>query len=199
MDALEQQLAAYFDRLWPINRSIAGPGLRESLDILAEVIPTERHRFPTGSRVFDWEVPREWEARAAYIVDPSGQKRADFAANNLHLVAHSVPVRRTMSLDELRPHLHSLPDQPDAVPYALSLYRESWGFCLTDRELQSLPDGDYEVVIDADLRAGHVEIGEAVLRGETEPAIPRWRTTSCRGPSRWHFCTSASRGCRGAG
>lgn len=171
MDRLEERLAEYFDRLWPVNRSVAGPGLRASLDILGEVMPTERHRFPTGARVFDWEVPREWDVRAAYIVDPAGERRADFADNNLHLVAHSVPVRKTMSLDELRPHLHSLPDQPDAIPYVLSLYEESWGFCLADRELRALPDGDYEVVIDADLRPGHVEIGEAVLQGETKDEV----------------------------
>lgn len=171
MDRLEARLAEYFDRLWPINRSVAGPGLRASLDILDELMPTERHRFPTGAQVFDWEVPREWEVRAAYLVDPQGRRRADFADNNLHLVAHSTPVRLTMSLDELRPHLHSLPDQPDAIPYVLSLYDESWGFCLADRELRALPDGDYEVVIDAELRPGHVEIGEAVLPGETEEEV----------------------------
>lgn len=164
-------LEDYFDRLWPINRSIAGPGLRRSLDILAEVIPTQRHRFATGTAVFDWEVPREWEVREAYLVDPDGRRRADFAQHNLHLVAHSVPVRARMTLDELRPRLHSIPDQPDAIPYVLSLYDENWGFCLTDRELRELPDGEYEVVIDSELRDGHVEIGEAVLPGESEQEV----------------------------
>src|SRR6185437_5300 len=143
MDGLPEILEDYFDRLWPINRSIAGPGLRASLDILAEVIPTERHRFATGTKVFDWEVPREWEVREAYLIDPDGRRRADFAEHNLHLVAHSVPVRARMSLAELRPHLHSIPEQPDAIPYVLSLYAENWGFCLTDRELRELPDGEY--------------------------------------------------------
>jgi len=168
---LSQRLEQYFDRLWPINRSIAGPGLRQSLDVLAEVIPTERHRFPTGTKVFDWEVPREWEAREAYLIGPDGRRRADFAENNLHLVAHSTPVRASMSLAELRPHLHSSPGQPDAIPYVLSLYDENWGFCLSDRELCALPDGEYEVVIDSELRAGHVEIGEAVLPGESEEEV----------------------------
>jgi aminopeptidase-like protein len=168
---LAARLEDYFDRLWPINRSIAGPGLRASLDILAEVIPTQRHRFPTGTKIFDWEVPREWEVREAYLVDPDGRRRADFAEHNLHLVAHSVPVRRRMSLDQLRPHLHSRPDQPDAIPYVLALYQESWGFCLADRELRELPDGEYEVVIDSELRPGHVEIGEAILPGDSEQEI----------------------------
>jgi len=169
--ALAETLEEYFDRLWPINRSIAGPGLRASLDVLSDLIPTERHRFPTGTRVFDWEVPREWEVREAYIVDSNGRRRADFAEHNLHLVAHSTPVRARMSLAELRPHLHSLPDQPDAIPYVLSLYAENWGFCLSDRELRDLPDGEYEVVIDSQLRPGHVEIGEAVLPGECEDEV----------------------------
>lgn len=164
-------LEHYFDRLWPINRSVAGPGIPASLDILGELIPTTRHRFATDSQVFDWTVPREWEVHEAYLVDPDGRRRADFAEHNLHLVAHSVPVRTRMSLDELRPHLHSLPDQPDAIPYVLSLYRESWGFCLAHRELESLPEGEYEVVIDAELRPGHVEIGEAVLEGETAEEV----------------------------
>lgn len=168
MDALAETLEQYFDQLWPINRSIAGPGLRASLDVLAGLIPTERHRFPTGTTVFDWEVPREWEVREAYLIDPDGRRRADFAEHNLHLVAHSIPVRARMPLSELRPHLHSRPDLPDAIPYVLSLYAENWGFCLTDRELRELPDGEYEVVIDSQLRHGHVEIGEAVLPGESE-------------------------------
>jgi aminopeptidase-like protein len=171
MDALAETLEQYFDRLWPINRSIAGPGLRASLDILAEVIPTERHRFATGTKVFDWEVPREWEARTAYLVDPEGRRRANFAEHNLHLVAHSVPIHTRMSLQELRPHLHSRPDLPDAIPYVLSLYDENWGFCLADRELRELPEGEYEVVIDSELRPGHVEVGEAVLPGESEDEV----------------------------
>jgi aminopeptidase-like protein len=164
---LAAELESYFDRLWPINRSVANPGLRESLDILGEVMPTERLQFETGSKVFDWEVPREWEVREAYFVDPDGNRHAEFARHNLHLVAHSVPFRGRMTLDELRRHIYSLPDQPDLIPYVTSLYKENWGFCLPDRELQALPDGEYEVVIDADLRPGRVEVGEAVLPGET--------------------------------
>src|SRR3954447_799408 len=157
-----------FDRLWPINRSIAGPGVRETLDLLAEVMPTERLRFPTGTEVFDWTIPREWEVHEAYFVDPDGNRHADFARHNLHLVAHSVPFRGRLSREALAPHLHSLPEQPDASPYVASLYRESWGFCLPHRELEQLPPGEYEVVVDTSLRPGQVEVGEAVLPGETD-------------------------------
>lgn len=168
---LATRIESYFDRLWPINRSITGPGFRESLDILAELVPTERLRFPTGSIAFDWIVPPEWHAREAYLVDPAGRRFGDFAENNLHLVGYSIPFRGRMSLDELRPHLYSLPDQPDAIPFITSYYSEHWGFCLTDRELRQLPEGEYEVVIDAEHYAGHVDVGEAVLPGETEQEI----------------------------
>src|SRR5438067_5462289 len=114
------RIESYFDRLWPLNRSITGPGIRESLDILGELVPTDRLRFPSGSRAFDWTVPPEWNVREAYLVDPDGRRRADFADNNLHLVGYSVPMRGRMSLDELRPHLYSIPDQPDAIPFITS-------------------------------------------------------------------------------
>ncbi|MCK4302989.1 MAG: DUF4910 domain-containing protein, partial [Candidatus Eisenbacteria sp.] len=164
-------MESYFDRLWPLNRSITGPGLRDSLGILAEVMPMERLRFPTGSRVFDWTVPREWLAREAYFVDPNGVRHADFKTHNLHLVGYSVPVTRTMPYDELRPHLYSLPDQPDAIPYVTSYYEDNWGFCLPHNELLQLPEGQYEVVIDSELHDGHVEIGEAVLPGESSEEV----------------------------
>lgn len=165
------RMERYFDRLWPICRSITGPGYRESLDILSELMPTERLRFPTGRKVFDWVVPKEWSIRDAYFIDPQGKKRADFKQNNLHILNYSAPFRGTLSLSELRPHLYSLPDQPDAVPYLTSYYKERWGFCLTHRELNSLPEGKYTVLVDSELKEGHVEIGEAVLAGERKEEI----------------------------
>lgn len=168
---IRQRLEAYFDRLWPICRSITGPGYRESLDILAEIMATERLRFETGQKVFDWIVPNEWIVRDAYLIDPMGVKRADFKVNNLHLLNYSAPFAGTLTLSELRPHLYSLPDQPEAIPYLTSYYCERWGFCLTHRELESLPDGEYQVLVDTELRPGHVEVGEVVVSGETEEEI----------------------------
>jgi aminopeptidase-like protein len=173
-DTLHRDLEAYFDRLWPICRSITGPGYRESLDILRELVPFERLAFATDSKVFDWTVPREWVARKAYLVDPHGRRRADFSVNNLHLMGYSVPVHRKMTLDELRPHLYSLPSQPGAIPYLTSYYEERWGFCMAHEELSSLPAGEYEVVIDTDLRSGAVEVGEAVLKGDSDREILLW-------------------------
>ena len=165
------KMDATFDRLWPICRSITGPGYRESLDILSETMPMERHRFATGQKVFDWTVPKEWLIRDAYLRDPQGKKRADFKVNNVHVVGYSAPRRERMKLSELKPHLHSLPELPKAIPYLTSYYKESWGFCLSHEELLKLPDGEYEVFIDSELKKGHVEIGEAVLPGDSKEEI----------------------------
>ncbi len=168
---IAKELEAYFDRLWPICRSITGPGFRQSLDILSEILPTQRLKFPTGRKVFDWSVPKEWVVRDAYLTDPSGKKRADFKANNLHLVNYSVPFQGKVSLKDLKPHLHSLPELPTAIPYLTTYFKEQWGFCLADEELRALPEGMYQVFIDTELKNGHVEIGEAVIEGETKEEV----------------------------
>lgn len=164
-------MESLFDRLWPICRSITGPGYRESLEILSEVMPTKRLRFKTGRKVFDWTVPREWVARDAYFIGPDGRKRADFKKHNLHLVSYSVPFRGRLSLSELKAHLHCAPETPTAIPYLTSYYKDSWGFCLSHQELQSLPKGQYDVVVDTEIKPGHLEIGEAVLPGKTKREI----------------------------
>ncbi len=168
---MRDRLEAYFDRLWPICRSITGPGFRNSLDILSELMPHERHQFKTGEKVFDWTVPNEWHARDAYFVGPDGKKRAEFKANNLHLLGYSEPFSGTMQLSELRTHLYSRPDLPHAIPYLTSYYQQRWGFCLSHQELNSLPEGEYHVHIDTTLAPGHVDVAEAVLSGETDKEI----------------------------
>jgi aminopeptidase-like protein len=164
-------LEAYFDRLWPICRSITGKGFRDSLDILAEVMPMERFAFETGDQVFDWTIPKEWNVRDAYLIDPQGVKRAWFKTNNLHLMGYSAPFRGNMPLADLKGHLYSLPDQPRAIPYVTSYYKERWGFCLTETELRALPDGDYEVVVDTLLEPGRLHVAEAVLEGNSREEI----------------------------
>lgn len=148
-----------------------GPGFRASLDIIGEIVPFEHLRFPTGARVLDWDVPDEWEVREAFLVGPDGVRRADFRTNNLHLVSHSAPFRGRLALDELRPHLLSLPQQPDAIPYRTSYYHREWGFCLRHSELRTLPEGFYDVVVDTELRPGHLVVGEAVLPGDTDEEV----------------------------
>jgi len=169
---MQQQLEHYFDCLWSLNRSLTGEGNRESLRILSELVDLKVHEIPSGTACFDWNVPPEWNAREAWIKDPNGNIVVDFRENNLHLLGYSTPIHAKMSLAELKPHLYSLPDNPDWIPYRTSYYKERWGFCLTHNLLISLPDGEYEVFIDSTLdKNGSMTIADAVIEGETEEEI----------------------------
>ena len=159
------------EALFPICRSITGDGVRQSLACLQEVIPLDIVEVPTGTQVLDWQVPKEWNVRDAYIKDASGARIVDFKENNLHLLSYSSPVNRTMSLQELRPHLFSLPEQPDLIPYRTSYYNENWGFCLSHKQLLDLADGDYEVVIDSSLEDGSLSYGECFLPGTSSQEV----------------------------
>jgi aminopeptidase-like protein len=162
----------YFDRLYPICRSITGNGVRESLMILNEIIPLDIYEVPTGTKCFDWEVPKEWNIEDAYIIAPDGRKIASFKEHNLHIVNYSVPIETELSYDELLPHLHSLPHMPTAIPYYTSYYKETWGFCLSHQELMSLPkEGRYKVYIKSSLSVGSMTYGETILKGETDEEI----------------------------
>lgn len=153
-------------RLYPICRSITGDGVRRTLGIVGEQLPLTVREVPSGTEVFDWTVPKEWNVRDAYIRDAAGRRVVDFQQSNLHLVSYSVPVSATMTLDELRPHLHTLPEQPDLVPYRTSYYAPDWGFCLSENTLRALPDGDYEVRVDSTLADGHLTYAEHVVPGQ---------------------------------
>lgn len=151
--------------LFPIPRSITGDGFRETLARVGALLPLEVHEVPTGTRVLDWTVPREWNVREAWLRGPDGAPVVDVRDSSLHLVGYSVPVRGRFTLSELGPHLHSLPEQPDVVPYRTSYYAEGWGFCLPHRTRAALPDGEYEVCIDTSLEPGSLTYGECVLPG----------------------------------
>ncbi|MFN0202208.1 MAG: DUF4910 domain-containing protein [Bacteroidia bacterium] len=169
---LTERLEHYFDRLFPICRSITGNGLRQSFHILQEVIPLELHEVPTGTACFDWTVPREWNIEDAYILRPDGKKICDFQQNNLHVVNYSIPQEKELTYEELLPRLHTIPDMPTAIPYVTSYYRENWGFCLTHEELQTLPkEGTYKVVIKSSLAEGSLTYGDLVLKGETDQEV----------------------------
>jgi aminopeptidase-like protein len=162
---------AFIARLYPTCRSITGDGVRSTLAQLRAIVPLEIHEVPTGTQAFDWNVPKEWNIRDAYIKDASGRRVVDFRASNLHVVNYSVPVQAEMTLEELRPKLFSLPDHPDWIPYRTSYYREDWGFCLTHHQLVGLEDGRYEVCIDSTLAPGSLTYGEAYLPGETDEEV----------------------------
>ena len=169
---LGQQAHDLARRLWPIDRSLTGAGVVETLEVLREALPNlTLHTVPSGADAFDWVVPQEWRVNAAYLVTPDGRRICDFAVNNLHLVGYSQAQRATLSLQALQPHLHSLPDQPDAIPYVTSYYGENWGFCLTQTERDSLPDGDYQVVIDTDHFDGELTYADLVIPGQSPEEI----------------------------
>lgn len=160
-----------FDRLWPQLRSITGAGLRSSLDILAELIPLQRSEVPSGTQVFDWTVPPEWVVRAAYVEGPDGSRIVDVADHTLHLVGYSIPFHGTLPRAQLDEHLFSLPEQPEAIPYVTSYYRPRWGFCLPHRQRASLPDGDYRVVVDTELKPGSMTLAHCLLPGDSDEEV----------------------------
>lgn len=157
--------------LFPLCRSITGDGLRKSLSYLGQYVDITLHEVPSGTRVFDWTVPREWNIRDAYIKNQKGERVVDFRSCNLHVLNYSVPVHAKMPLAELKQHIHTLPESPDWVPYRTSYYRDDWGFCMSHRQLSSLPDEEYEVCIDATLAAGHMTIGELRIQGRTNSEV----------------------------
>ena len=157
--------------LYPICRSITGEGVRQTLRVLQRHIPLTVHEVPTGTPVFDWTVPKEWNIRDGYVKNARGDRVIDFQSSNLHVVSYSIPVKKKVALGELRRHLFSLPDRPDWIPYRTSYYNETWGFCLSHRQLETLPEGEYEVCIDASLKDGHLTYGEYVIPGESSDEV----------------------------
>lgn len=172
IDTLGQKIYQWCEDLYPICRSITGPGTRQTLVYLQNLIPgLSVKSVPSGTQVFDWVVPDEWHVRDAYILGPDGQKVVDFNQHNLHLVGYSVPVNQTLTLDELQKHLYSLPEQPDAIPYVTSYYSPRWGFCLTQHQRDKLIPGDYQVVIDSEIKPGVLNYAELVLPGQSDQEI----------------------------
>jgi aminopeptidase-like protein len=165
------RLHEFIQELYPICRSLTGEGVRATLRRVRARIPLEIHEVPTGTPVFDWTVPREWNIRDAYINGPSGERVLSFADSNLHVMGYSIPVHDRMSLAALRERLFTLPDRPEWIPYRTSYYAENWGFCLAHSRLQELADGEYEVCIDSTLADGHLTYGECVLPGEEDDEI----------------------------
>jgi aminopeptidase-like protein len=167
-----EELYKLVAELYPICRSITGDGVRRTLEIVdREVGGLAVSEVPTGTQVLDWTVPREWNVRDAWVADAAGERVIDFQASNLHLLGYSMPVRATMPLAELKQHLFTLPDHPDWVPWRTSYYAGRWGFCASQRLVDSLPDGDYEACVDTTLADGHLTYGEHLVEGQTDEEV----------------------------
>lgn len=165
------KMHALMAELFPICRSITGDGFRQTLEVLGRHVPVEVHEVPTGTQVLDWTIPKEWNIRDAYVANAAGERVVDFRASNLHVASYSVPVKARLPLDELRGHVFTLPEQPDLIPYRTTYYKERWAFCMSERALASLGDGDYDVCIDATLQDGSLTYGECVLPGATDREV----------------------------
>ena len=158
--------------LWGINRSITGEGVRETLGKINNHLQNMTiHSVSSGTKVFDWEIPKEWHVNEAHIITPSGKKICEFSKNNLHLLGYSIPFEGKLHLNELKEHLHTLPNQPNAIPYITSYYKEEWGFCISQNDFNSLKDGEYKVKIDSKLFKGKLNYGELILPGKSKKEV----------------------------
>lgn len=170
-EAIGEEIYALVEQIFPICRSITGDGVRQTLEILRRHVDIEMHEVPSGTRVFDWVVPLEWNIRDAWIKAPSGERVVDFAVSNLHVLNYSRPVHTRLPLEDLKEHIYTLPEQPDAIPYRTAYGGDRWGFCMTHRQFQALEDGIYEVMIDSSLAEGSLTYGEAFHRGATDQEV----------------------------
>ena len=168
---LGQEMHRLIADLYPICRSITGDGIRKTLQLVQRHIPLTIHEVPSGTAVFDWSVPKEWNIRDAYIRNSKGEKIVDFQKCNLHVMSYSVPIKKKMSLAELKAHTFTLPEHPYWIPYRTSYYAENWAFCLSENQLKDLDDGEYEVCIDSSLEDGHLTYGEYFIKGATSDEI----------------------------
>jgi aminopeptidase-like protein len=170
-DQVGAEMHGLMRELYPLCRSLTGDGVRATFELIERDVPLERTEVPSGTQVYDWTLPREWNIRGASLTGPDGERIADFGDSNLHVLNYSVPVRGTFSLDELRPHLFTDPERPEAIPYRTSYHDENWGFCLPHRRYEQLAEGEYEAVIDSTLEDGQVTYAERFLPGESEDEV----------------------------
>ena len=166
------QMLKWAKDLFSICRSITGDGTRMTLSYFEKINPEFRRlKFKTGQKVFDWEIPKEWNIKDAYLEHESGERYAEFNKCNLHIVGYSKPINKKISKKELLNYIHTQKDQPDSIPYVTSYYKERWGFCLSENQKSKLPDGNYKVIIDSDLKNGNLELSDAIFKGKTKKEI----------------------------
>jgi aminopeptidase-like protein len=172
MNKIGQDIYSFCKSIFYINRSLTGNGVRETLNIIKNKLPTLIiHEVPTGTKCFDWEVPMEWNINDAYVKNKAGKKIIDFNKNNISVLGYSSPVKKEINLKELTSHLFSLPEQPTAIPYITSYYKENWGFCISENEKNKLEDGNYDVLIDSSLKNGSLTYGELMIEGKSKKEI----------------------------
>jgi aminopeptidase-like protein len=170
-DFIGNEMYNLIKKLFPICRSITGDGVRETLEIIRNIIPLELYEIPTGTKVFDWDIPKEWNISDAYVKNSKGEKIIDFKISNLHVLNYSIPIKKKMELTELKKHLHTLSEQPENIPYRTSYYKDDWGFCISQKQYDLLKDDTYEVVIDSSLTDGSLTYGELYLKGESSDEV----------------------------
>jgi|SaaInlStandDraft_6_1057023.scaffolds.fasta_scaffold08208_2 aminopeptidase-like protein len=170
-EAIGNEMFELMEELFPICRSITGNGVRQTLKILKKHIPLEIHEVPTGTKVFDWTIPKEWNIQDACIIDPNGEKIIDFKKSNLHIVNYSTPVNQKIFLSELKKHIHTIPEKPDLIPYVTSYYSENWGFCMSHNQFLDLKEGEYHVIINSKLESGNLTYGEYLIPGKSTDEI----------------------------
>ncbi|MES1219990.1 MAG: DUF2172 domain-containing protein, partial [Bacteroidota bacterium] len=158
-------------RLYPICRSITGNGVRETLNILKEFIAIQVSEVPSGTKVFDWSIPDEWNINDAYIKNANGERIVDFKKSNLHVLNYSIPVNEKIRLDELKKHLFTIPENPDWIPYRTSYHNKNWGFCISHHQFLSLKDEEYEVTVDSTLEPGSLTYGEYFIKGHSDEEV----------------------------
>ncbi len=187
-----ESMYALAEELFPICRSITGNGVRQTFEILKRICPELKlYEVPSGTQVFDWTVPKEWNIRGGYLEDEQGSRIVDFADSNLHVLGYSAPIDAQMSFEELEEHLYTMPGQPELIPYTTSYYREHWGFCMSQKQKDKLKPGRYHAVIDSDFSEGSLTYGELMIPGETEEEIflstyichPSMANNECSGPA----------------
>jgi aminopeptidase-like protein len=170
-EAAGKELYRFAAELFPICRSITGEGIRQTFSMIQERIPLGTRDVPSGTPVFDWTIPKEWNIQDAYIMSYDGKRLVDFHESNLHVLNYSIPIRKNMTLEELKPHLFTIPEHPDWIPYRTSYYKEDWGFCLSHNQMMAFEEGVYEVCIDSTLRDGHLTYGECYLPGRSSDEV----------------------------
>ena len=170
-DKLGVEMYQMVSDLYPVCRSITGEGVRETLQFLKKIVPLEINKIPSGTKVFDWSIPKEWNIRDAYVKDSKGNRIIDFRESNLHVLNYSVPVQKKVSLQELKKHLFTIPEHPEWIPYRTSYYHENWGFCLRHKDFVKLKEDNYEICIDSTLQNGHLTFGEYFIQGQLQDEI----------------------------